>query len=393
MVNLRYHIVSIVAVFLALAVGVLMGATVIDQGIVNVQKTNLSTLETRLEDRRARVRELEAEVEDHNEFLDDIERPAAAQLLDAAVLVLAMDGIEKGPLESLRADIAEGGVDLGVLWFTDKWPGDDSAKATSELRAATPAWVDDEPGETAQQRTVAALIDEIVSGTTPSTTTTSTLSTSSVSTSQISQISQTSQTAQPSQTGGVPAVTSQTSAADSVVVPSSLEPVRRESVLDALVTAGFVRIEEGDTKRDDAGCSLRGWCLGTLDPIGALESVSGESSATIVIAGGAGSKAADQLVPTLLAQAVVDVGTNGSGLVPTPVLVESAAPDAPQTPAVFVGPVREHDLGDKVSTVDDIGEVSGRLVALMAIDEVVHSGRGHYGTGPGADRRAPEPRG
>ena len=35
MINLRYHVVSLVAVFLALGVGVLMGSTVIDRVTVD----------------------------------------------------------------------------------------------------------------------------------------------------------------------------------------------------------------------------------------------------------------------------------------------------------------------------------------------------------------------
>ena len=35
MINFRFHLVSLVAVFLALGLGILVGSTVIDQGIVN----------------------------------------------------------------------------------------------------------------------------------------------------------------------------------------------------------------------------------------------------------------------------------------------------------------------------------------------------------------------
>ena len=40
MINLRYHIVSIVAVFLALGIGVLMGSTIVDRAIVSTLRSS-----------------------------------------------------------------------------------------------------------------------------------------------------------------------------------------------------------------------------------------------------------------------------------------------------------------------------------------------------------------
>ena len=45
MINLRYHIVSLVAVFLALAVGVVMGSTVLEEGTVSVLRRTTKAIE------------------------------------------------------------------------------------------------------------------------------------------------------------------------------------------------------------------------------------------------------------------------------------------------------------------------------------------------------------
>ena len=56
MINLRYHIVSITAVFLALGIGVAMGSTLI-------QRATIDTLENRLDDQKQRLEETDAENE------------------------------------------------------------------------------------------------------------------------------------------------------------------------------------------------------------------------------------------------------------------------------------------------------------------------------------------
>ncbi|HET7720262.1 MAG TPA: copper transporter, partial [Acidimicrobiales bacterium] len=45
MINLRYHIVSLVAVFLALGLGIVMGTTVIDRVTVDALNDRLDTVQ------------------------------------------------------------------------------------------------------------------------------------------------------------------------------------------------------------------------------------------------------------------------------------------------------------------------------------------------------------
>lgn len=51
----------------------------------------------------------------------------------------------------------------------------------------------------------------------------------------------------------------------------------------------------------------------------------------------------------------------------------------------LVAPLREGDVADAVSTVDDLEESFGRIAVVYAIAEQRDNGRvGHYGTGDGA---------
>ena len=52
MLNLRYHVISLVAVFLALGIGVLMGSTVVNRGVVDQLRKRLDGVEA--SDRKTR---------------------------------------------------------------------------------------------------------------------------------------------------------------------------------------------------------------------------------------------------------------------------------------------------------------------------------------------------
>src|ERR1700709_717551 len=45
MINFRFHVVSLIAIFLALALGVVIGAGVIDRGVVDALDNRLNTVE------------------------------------------------------------------------------------------------------------------------------------------------------------------------------------------------------------------------------------------------------------------------------------------------------------------------------------------------------------
>lgn len=66
MINFRYHLISIVAVFLALGIGVVMGSTVIDRAIVDSLKNRIETAEQNSIDRKAENNILKNSLEKQN---------------------------------------------------------------------------------------------------------------------------------------------------------------------------------------------------------------------------------------------------------------------------------------------------------------------------------------
>ena len=63
MINFRFHLVSLIAVFLALGLGILVGSTVVDQGIVNRLDSEINSVRKENSAREATSKQLhEAEL-------------------------------------------------------------------------------------------------------------------------------------------------------------------------------------------------------------------------------------------------------------------------------------------------------------------------------------------
>ena len=131
MINFRFHLVSIIAVFLALALGIAMGATVISQGIVD-------TLEGRIDDVERNADAANAENNDLNEEIgrveDYMESTApylvAGRLAGSAVVVVAARGVN-GDAVTRAVELAQtAGADVpGTLWLEESWGLTDPARA------------------------------------------------------------------------------------------------------------------------------------------------------------------------------------------------------------------------------------------------------------------------
>lgn len=120
MYNLRYHIASLVAVFLALAVGLLLGTIVVDRGVLSSQRT---TLVEGLQKNFNEIRSESAETKKANDALtsfasDATPRVVAGALLGKTVLVIA--GSDTGDTVSqASSDVRAAGGTVAVATFSD----------------------------------------------------------------------------------------------------------------------------------------------------------------------------------------------------------------------------------------------------------------------------------
>lgn len=113
MINLRYHIVSLVAVFLALAIGVLMGSTVLDRGTVALLEGSSAALRRSLDSHRAENLRLDSELEQWRVFGETL-RPdlVAGELADRQVVLVDTDEVDDATREAVMQVVVEAGAEF-----------------------------------------------------------------------------------------------------------------------------------------------------------------------------------------------------------------------------------------------------------------------------------------
>ena len=137
MINLRYHIVSLVAVFLALGLGIVMGTTVIDRVTVDALNDRLDNVQRSQGAIREENGRLKAQVDQAQDFaVGTRDQLLRGHLRNIPVMVVAVAGIDRRPVDELRQALVAAQATLeGTIWFTAKMrltsEGDVRALATA----------------------------------------------------------------------------------------------------------------------------------------------------------------------------------------------------------------------------------------------------------------------
>ena len=346
MVNLRYHIVSITAVFLALGIGLTLGSSFLDRVTVDRLEARLNDLQTRVDDTNADNEALDGRVGDLEERDRDLaaelpERLLAGRLDAVPVLLIAAKGTDDALVGRTVDALGSAGADVaGTWWLTDRWLLDDPGEV-SELSGLLELTTDD-PDRL--RRNGAIRIAEL-------------LDTAS----------------QPLDVAEVPPV----NGADPVPVepPTVPEPSEPE-LIGALEDAGFLEYAalpgSGDERVLLPGAAARYVVVSGAQPatgpalfaFALVNEIAAEGAASVVAAQGA----ADLRDPE----------------------DEPAPEDTRRTS--FVGPLREGELTrDRVSTVDDLDTAAGLAATVLAVEDLGAGRTGHYGVAPGAARLLPGP--
>lgn len=162
MYNLRYHIASLVAVFLALAVGLLLGSVVAEQGMITEQTASLiDDLEQRFDEISATNDQLSVSLERDKSFAGAAVVPLTSGRLEGSdVVVISLGGSIDGTNSVVDVITAAGGTPLALSLLT---PGlaleetePEGLAGYFQLRGVEMA----EAGEELQQQVAEALIDE-----------------------------------------------------------------------------------------------------------------------------------------------------------------------------------------------------------------------------------------
>lgn len=148
MITFRFHIVSITAVFLAIAIGVVVGTTYIDGAVVDGLRNRIDSVEQNLDDRKAENDRLDAELGAASSYIDASAPYAVTdRLTEVPVLVVAASGVDEDAVEGMVAlTRLAGGRTPGVVWLESPWElesGDDRATLAAIVDGDPEADVED----------------------------------------------------------------------------------------------------------------------------------------------------------------------------------------------------------------------------------------------------------
>lgn len=353
MINLRYHIVSITAVFLALGIGLVFGASFIDRATVNQLDQNLDAIEEQnddLEAENARVEDRIAAADAEEEALRTLGLPqlVAGRLEGVGVVVLTVEGVDGDTVSSVSEVLEAAGAELGgVLRLTERLLLDEPAEVTDladvlELNTDEP----DRLRASLARRLGSVLADA----------------------------------------ASIPAPLDPVAPADPTVDPTAATtttvvgaPVEEPELLAALRATGFVELDAPAEPPVEF----------TVVP---------EAGLRIVAVSGAGAVLAPGAVLEPMLEQVVE-GT--VALVGGPVVVAAQHGPDPDVQATedfdpeaervaFVGPLRQSDtVRERLSTVDDLERFAGLLATVLALEHGAAGQFGHYGVGEGAQSLLP----
>ena len=136
MINFRFHLISLIAVFLALALGVVMGYGVLGQPTVDTLQHRIDTVEGRANRVRGENDELRQENKRLEESMKAIDDFATTRRLDGTTAVpVAVRGIDENLATEFVQLARRGGAAVpGIVWLEQKW-GLENAADVSELAA------------------------------------------------------------------------------------------------------------------------------------------------------------------------------------------------------------------------------------------------------------------
>ena len=137
MINFRFHLASLVAIFLALALGVVIGAGVIDRGVVDALDSRLNRVESRSDQIQNENDALNAAASEQEAAIKALGTHAVdGRLTNADVGVIAVRGVNGDRVTATVDSLQDGGALVtGVLWLEGSWKLENDKQITALAQA------------------------------------------------------------------------------------------------------------------------------------------------------------------------------------------------------------------------------------------------------------------
>ncbi len=352
MINFRYHVVSITAVFLALALGLTLGSTFLDRATVNSLSGQLESLERDLDASGQQISDLEAQVAEQEEaaalFAEQGVGPLLdSELADVPLIVVVPQGTDEALVDRTLSTLAASGAEIPGTWTaTERFALDDEAERR-DLANVLGMETDLEGAlrRTASQRLATVFLDRmepvVALGAEPTATTTAAPSTD----------------------------TTEVGAPPEGEIPVDTLEVADPLLLGDLVTAGFLEFR----------------------PIGddsATVTLPADSARLVIIADTNEVLTPEQFILPMVENLTID--GPASVVVATGVDRAADAESRAEMRGAIVDLVRGNPrLSDRLSTVDNLETFAGRVALVLATGQVSQDRISHYGTADSASRLLP----
>jgi hypothetical protein len=143
MISFRYHLVTIVAVFLALGLGVLVGTTVVRPSVITELDRRVDDALASADRLREDLTEANADLRGWDEFGQAAQRLLVAGTLDGReVLLVTEDGVDVGQLDAVQTALRDAGAEVaGVLVATEQltMPDERARSALAQVMGLPPS--------------------------------------------------------------------------------------------------------------------------------------------------------------------------------------------------------------------------------------------------------------
>lgn len=137
MFDIRYHIASLVAVFLALTVGILLGSVIVDKGVlVDQQKALVQSLEARQNDLQEKNRSLSRENTLLEKFEEESQSVINDKLKEKRIAVIVTGDAPDEDHNDLRKILEKAGANTTIIstkMFSEKFKNSGNRKKLSNL--------------------------------------------------------------------------------------------------------------------------------------------------------------------------------------------------------------------------------------------------------------------
>ena len=135
MINLRFHMVSLVAVFFALAIGIAVGATVVDQGVLTQTESRLSSFDSKLQERDRSLSALRKELRQQKTLVEQLGPKAIAGRLEGRMFaVVAAGDVRVEVIRATARTLSSAGAEVVGTFRLDSTMDLNSAKDRRKAR-------------------------------------------------------------------------------------------------------------------------------------------------------------------------------------------------------------------------------------------------------------------